>query len=137
MIVVRRRWPRLLFNSFQGWTKDSFGQDIVAGLTLAAITLLIAWQREQLVLRITKPRCAAGESTSSLLAFDGVCVTNIASPARPMPSCTILGIVIPRFVRVLCPFAQKVVRSSFRRRSEEMSCLQTSVPPKLDGRAPL
>lgn len=39
MIVVRRRWPRLLFNSFQGWTKDRFGQDIVAGLTLAAITV--------------------------------------------------------------------------------------------------
>src|SRR6516162_2343401 len=38
MSVARRR-PRLLFSSFEGWTKDSIGRDILAGLTLTAITI--------------------------------------------------------------------------------------------------
>jgi sulfate permease, SulP family len=36
---VARRWPRILFSSFEGWTKDYIGRDILAGLTLAAITI--------------------------------------------------------------------------------------------------
>ena len=39
MTVARRQQPRLLFSSFAGWTKDCIGQDILAGLTLAAITI--------------------------------------------------------------------------------------------------
>src|SRR6516165_1471271 len=36
---VPRWWPRSLFSSFEGWTKDYIGRDILAGLTLAAITI--------------------------------------------------------------------------------------------------
>ena len=36
---VPRLWPRILFSSFEGWTKDYIGRDILAGLTLAAITI--------------------------------------------------------------------------------------------------
>ena len=39
MSVVRRRPSRLLFSSFEGWSKDGVSQDILAGLTLAAITI--------------------------------------------------------------------------------------------------
>jgi sulfate permease, SulP family len=39
MSVTRRRRSRLLFGCFEGWTKDFIGQDVVAGLTLAAITV--------------------------------------------------------------------------------------------------
>jgi MFS superfamily sulfate permease-like transporter len=39
MSVARRQQPRLLFSSFEGWTKDCIGQDILAGLTLTAITV--------------------------------------------------------------------------------------------------
>ena len=39
MRVARRRWPRILFSSFEGWTKDYIARDILAGLTLAAITI--------------------------------------------------------------------------------------------------
>jgi len=39
MSVARRQRPRLLFSSFEGWTKDFIGQDILTGLTLAAITV--------------------------------------------------------------------------------------------------
>ena len=39
MGVVRRRPSRLLFSSFEGWSKDGVSQDILAGLTLAAITI--------------------------------------------------------------------------------------------------
>jgi SulP family sulfate permease len=39
MSVARRRRPRLLFSSFEGWTKDYFGRDMLAGFTLAAITV--------------------------------------------------------------------------------------------------
>jgi sulfate permease, SulP family len=39
MSVARRQRPRLLFSSFEGWTKDCIGQDILAGLTLTAITV--------------------------------------------------------------------------------------------------
>jgi len=39
MSVAGRRWPRILFSSFEGWTKDYIARDIVAGLTLAAITI--------------------------------------------------------------------------------------------------
>ncbi|MFY9837667.1 MAG: SulP family inorganic anion transporter [Xanthobacteraceae bacterium] len=39
MSVARRHQPRLLFSSFEGWTKDRIGQDILAGLTLTAITV--------------------------------------------------------------------------------------------------
>src|SRR5215470_16778519 len=31
--------PRILFSSFEGWTKDYIARDILAGLTLAAITI--------------------------------------------------------------------------------------------------
>jgi len=34
-----RRRQRFLFNSFEGWTKAGFTQDILAGLTLTAITI--------------------------------------------------------------------------------------------------
>ena len=34
-----RRWSSLLFSSFKGWTKDYLGRDMLAGLTLAAITV--------------------------------------------------------------------------------------------------
>jgi MFS superfamily sulfate permease-like transporter len=39
MSIARRQRPRLLFSSFEGWTKDFIGQDILTGLTLAAITV--------------------------------------------------------------------------------------------------
>jgi MFS superfamily sulfate permease-like transporter len=39
MGVARRRWSPPLFGSFKGWTKDYPGRDILAGLTLAAITV--------------------------------------------------------------------------------------------------
>ena len=39
MSVAGRRWPRILFSSFEGWTKDYIAPDILAGLTLAAITI--------------------------------------------------------------------------------------------------
>ena len=39
MSVVRRRQSRLLFSSFEGWSRDGISQDILAGLTLAAITI--------------------------------------------------------------------------------------------------
>jgi MFS superfamily sulfate permease-like transporter len=39
MSVVRRQRPRLWFSSFDGWTKDGIGRDILAGLTLTAITI--------------------------------------------------------------------------------------------------
>jgi MFS superfamily sulfate permease-like transporter len=39
MGVVRRRRSLRLFGSFRGWTKDYLGRDILAGLTLAAITV--------------------------------------------------------------------------------------------------
>src|SRR5262249_20964341 len=39
MSVAGRRWPRILFSSFEGWRKDYIARDIVAGLTLAAITI--------------------------------------------------------------------------------------------------
>jgi MFS superfamily sulfate permease-like transporter len=39
MGVARRRWSPPLFGSFKGWTKDYLGRDILAGLTLAAITV--------------------------------------------------------------------------------------------------
>ena len=39
MSVVRRRPPRLLFSSFEGRSKDGVSQDVLAGLTLAAITI--------------------------------------------------------------------------------------------------
>jgi len=39
MSVAGRQQPRLLFSSFEGWTKDCIGQDILAGLTLTAITV--------------------------------------------------------------------------------------------------
>ena len=39
MRVTRRQRPRLLFSSFGGWTKDRIGPDILAGLTLTAITV--------------------------------------------------------------------------------------------------
>src|SRR5262249_20630698 len=39
MSVAGRRWPRILFSSFEGWTRDYIARDIVAGLTLAAITI--------------------------------------------------------------------------------------------------
>ena len=39
MNVVRRRQSRLLFSSFEGWSRDGISQDILAGLTLAAITI--------------------------------------------------------------------------------------------------
>jgi Sulfate permease family len=39
MSVARQQRPRLLFSSFEGWTKDCIGQDILAGLTLTAITV--------------------------------------------------------------------------------------------------
>src|SRR6516162_7784127 len=39
MSVARRQQPRILFSSFEGWTKDYIGPDILAGLTLAAITI--------------------------------------------------------------------------------------------------
>src|SRR5262245_41909877 len=39
MSVAGRRWPRILFSSFEGWTKDYIARDILAGLTLAAITI--------------------------------------------------------------------------------------------------
>src|SRR5215813_298176 len=39
MSVARRRWPRILFSSFEGWTKDYIARDILTGLTLAAITI--------------------------------------------------------------------------------------------------
>src|SRR5215471_12347327 len=34
-----RRWSSLLFSSFKGWTKDYLGRDMLAGVTLAAITV--------------------------------------------------------------------------------------------------
>jgi SulP family sulfate permease len=39
MRVAGRRWSSPLFRSFKGWTKDYLGRDILAGLTLAAITV--------------------------------------------------------------------------------------------------
>jgi MFS superfamily sulfate permease-like transporter len=39
MTGIERRRPRLWFSSFGGWTKGDIGRDIVAGLTLAAITI--------------------------------------------------------------------------------------------------
>jgi sulfate permease, SulP family len=39
MSIARQQQPRLLFSSFEGWTKDCIGQDILAGLTLTAITV--------------------------------------------------------------------------------------------------
>ena len=39
MSVAGRQPPRLLFSSFEGWSKDCMGQDILAGLTLTAITV--------------------------------------------------------------------------------------------------
>jgi hypothetical protein len=39
MGVARRRRASLLFGSFKGWTKDHLGRDVLAGLTLAAITV--------------------------------------------------------------------------------------------------
>jgi SulP family sulfate permease len=39
MGIARRRRASLLFGSFKGWTKDHLGRDILAGLTLAAITV--------------------------------------------------------------------------------------------------
>jgi sulfate permease, SulP family len=39
MGVARRRGSLLLFASFKGWTKEYLGHDILAGLTLAAITV--------------------------------------------------------------------------------------------------
>jgi MFS superfamily sulfate permease-like transporter len=39
MSIARQQQPRLLFSSFKGWTKDCIGQDILAGLTLTAITV--------------------------------------------------------------------------------------------------
>src|SRR6516225_10140721 len=39
MSVAGRQPPRLLFSSFEGWSKDCIGQDILAGLTLTAITV--------------------------------------------------------------------------------------------------
>jgi MFS superfamily sulfate permease-like transporter len=39
MGVVRRRQALLLFGPFKGWTKHYLGRDILAGLTLAAITV--------------------------------------------------------------------------------------------------
>ena len=39
MSVVRQRQSRLLFSSFEGWSRDGISQDILAGLTLAAITI--------------------------------------------------------------------------------------------------
>ena len=37
--VATRRRPSLLFSSFQGWTTAHLGRDVLAGLTLAAITI--------------------------------------------------------------------------------------------------
>jgi sulfate permease, SulP family len=39
MGVARRGRALLLFSSFKGWIKDYLGRDILAGLTLAAITV--------------------------------------------------------------------------------------------------
>src|SRR3974377_1746124 len=39
MSIARQQQPRLLFRSFEGWTKDCIAQDILAGLTLTAITV--------------------------------------------------------------------------------------------------
>jgi MFS superfamily sulfate permease-like transporter len=39
MSVAGRRRSRLLFSSFAGWSKHGIGQDILAGLTLTAITI--------------------------------------------------------------------------------------------------
>jgi sulfate permease, SulP family len=39
MGIAGQKQPRFLFSSFEGWTRDCIGQDILAGLTLTAITV--------------------------------------------------------------------------------------------------
>ena len=77
MSVARWQQLRLLFGSFEGWTKDCIGQDILAGLTLTAITV-----PEQMATAGFEPQIGFYAFIGATIGFVALGASRVLTPGR-------------------------------------------------------